>query len=745
MKSATGKDETMKENQIREAVGGAHKQGSAEQPTGLMCELMAYPDRSVTRNPRPRFGWIVNDSSPNAYQVGYQILVAESLEDLAADRGVPWDSGIPDIRGSWQTDDSSMGVPYDGEPLSSHRSYYWKVRTWNGVNNMSPWSEPQRFSTGDITAEHTTATYPLEAHLVEPRQVVQLDAETYFVDFGRAAFGTVQLRLFSNENRTVEVRLGEVTSGKHSIDQEPGGSRRYKSLRLDLHEGTHTYTVEIPQDVRNTGPAAIRMPAAIGEVLPFRYCEVSGVQSPVGRDDIRQLAVSYPFDESAAQLVSSNRILNGVWELCKYSIKATSFCGFYVDGDRERIPYEADAYINQLSHYCCDREFTMARATHEYLVHHPTWPTEWAMHSVLIAWADYLYTGDSSSIGSLYDDLSVKTLMDLERADGLISTVECTATDDLLEKLHMNHGKYIFDRKLVDNVDWPQGERDGYVLTAVNTVVNAFHYRTLVLMERVACSLGRQEDASTFRKHAERIRRSINDRLFDVDTGVYVDGEDTDHSSIHANMFPLAFGLVPENRTRTVVAFIKSRGMACSVYGAQYLLDGLYRAGEADHALSLLTSTGERGWAHMIYDVGSTISLEAWDDRLKPNQDWNHAWGAVPANIIPRRLMGIRPLQPGWGKILIQPQPGPLSFAHMKHPTVRGSVEVRFENKPGTLFYLEVDLPGNTTTRIGLPNSEGSDATVLVDGRAVIGSPIGSYVYIDDIGSGYHTFEKNLR
>ena len=735
----------MKGNQIREAAASAHKQGSAEQPTGLMCELMAYPDRSLIRNLKPRFGWIVNDSGPNAHQVGYQILVAENLEDLAADRGVLWDSGIPDIRGSWRTDDSSIGVPYDGEPLSSHRSYYWKVRTWNGVNNMSPWSEQQKFSMGDITAEHTTATYPLEVHLVEPHQVVQLDAETYFVDFGRAAFGTVQLSLTSNESWTVEVRLGEATSGKHSIDQKPGGSRRYKSLRLDLHEGTHTYTVEIPQDMRNTGPAAIRMPAEIGEVLPFRYCEVSGVRSPVGRDDIRQLSVSYPFDESAAQFASSNRILNDVWELCKYSIKATSFCGLYVDGDRERIPYEADAYINQLSHYCCDREFTMARATHEYLVHHPTWPTEWAMHSVLIAWADYLYTGDSSSIESLYDDLLVKTLMDLKRTDGLISTVECTITDDLLEKLHMNHGKYIFDRKLVDNVDWPQGERDGYVLTAVNTVVNAFHYRSLVLMDRIARSLGRENDASTFRKHADNVRRLINDRLFHVDTGVYVDGEDTDHSSIHANMFPLAFGLVPENRIKTVADFIKSRGMACSVYGAQYLLDGLYRAGEADYALSLLTSTGERGWAHMIYDVGSTISLEAWDDRFKPNQDWNHAWGAVPANIIPRRLMGIRPLQPGSGKILIQPQPGPLSFAHMKHPTVRGSVEVRFENKPGTFFYLEVDLPGNTTTRIGLPNSEGSDATVLVDGRAVIGSPIGSYVYIDGIGSGYHTFEKNLR
>jgi hypothetical protein len=48
----------------------------------------------------------------------------------------------------------------------------------------------------------------------------------------------------------------------------------------------------------------------------------------------------------------------------------------------------------------------------------------------------------------------------------------------------------------------------------------------------------------------------------------------------------------------------------------------------------------------MIYEVGATITLEAWDDRFKPNQDWNHAWSAAPANLIPGRLMGITPAEP---------------------------------------------------------------------------------------------------
>ena len=125
-----------------------------------------------------------------------------------------------------------------------------------------------------------------------------------------------------------------------------------------------------------------------------------------------------------------------------------------------------------------------------------------------------------------------------------------------------------------------------------------------------------------------------------------------------------------------MVDFIKSRGMACSVYGAQFLLEALYEAGEADYAFSLLTDQSVRSWYNMIR-VGSTITLEAWDDSFKPNQDWNHLWGAAPGNIIPFRLMGVQPLEPGFARVRIHPQPGPLRRADLTLPTCRGPIRVR--------------------------------------------------------------------
>ena len=62
-----------------------------------------------------------------------------------------------------------------------------------------------------------------------------------------------------------------------------------------------------------------------------------------------------------------------------------------------------------------------------------------------------------------------------------------------------------------------------------------------------------------------------------------------------------------------------------------------------------MTSDSLRSWMNMIRK-GATMAMEAWDDTFKPNQDWNHPWGAAPANMIPRGLFGIRPLKPGFAE-----------------------------------------------------------------------------------------------
>jgi hypothetical protein len=218
---------------------------------------------------------------------------------------------------------------------------------------------------------------------------------------------------------------------------------------------------------------------------------------------------------------------------------------------------------------------------------------------------------------------------------------------------------------------------------------------------------------------------------------LYRDGIDTDHSSLHANIYPLSFDIVPEKNRQKVIDFIRSRGMAGSVYTSQNLVDAVYNANDAAYGLKLLSATDDRSWYNMIR-VGSTISLEAWDNKYKPNQDWNHIWGAAAGNHIARKLMGIEPLDPGFRKIRIKPQPASLKQAEIKIPSVRGDVRVSFDNQTGERFTLEVEIPANSTAEVWLPKLS-AKYRLTVDSMTQKGTVEGNFVKVE-IGSGKHRF-----
>jgi alpha-L-rhamnosidase len=513
-------------------------------------------------------------------------------------------------------------------------------------------------------------TSVFQSSYIEPGKIVKLAEGHYFIDFGTDAFGTLSLFLISSQTDSLTVHLGEKLNNDGTIDRNPGGSIRYQKITLTGIPPNQQYLVPLPAG-RNTHPPSIALPDTFGVVMPFRYCEIENLKIPINEVKISQKVYHYRFNDTASAFTSSDTILNQVWEMCKHTIKATSFAGLYIDGDRERTPYEADAYINQLSHYSVDNDYSMAERTNEYFIEHPTWPTEWVLQTASLFYNDYLYTGNSAPLLKNYDALKNKTLTGLEREDGLISVSP--------------------SQKMRDIVDWPAGERDGYEMVNINTVVNAFHYSNLKLMAEIAGVLRKVDDSLFYSRKAILVRNSINLKLFDKSKGIYVDGEGSGHSSLHANLFPLAFGLVPEGNEASVISFIKSRGMACSVYGAQYLLEGLYKNGEGDYGLQLMTATNNRSWWNMI-KTGSTMTMEAWDMKYKPNSDWNHPWGTAPANIITHYMWGITPARPGFTKVNIRPQLASLTFSTIKAPTMNGPIRAEYKqiNKKRKLFIIEL-------------------------------------------------------
>jgi len=488
-------------------------------------------------------------------------------------------------------------------------------------------------------------------------------------DLGREIVGGLRLRARASDGARLEVRLGE---------QRDADGRVISSMPTgNVHEETWTLR-DGEQEVEHWGYRAFRY----GELrLLAGEAEDLQVTPTILSSGTARGEETGPTERAghSGAFASSDPDLDRVHELCRYSIEATTLDLYLDTPSRERGPYEGDTYVNQLSQYACERSFALARVSNQYLTRRPTWPAEYHLMPVLVAWEDYLATGDDAQ---LRDDLDLWRRANYDRHLGV---------DDLLHKAPGASSAWD-----ADLVDWPQTCRDDYEFTAVNTVLNAFQAAAHQALATICTVLDRGSEAEHHAALANRMLTGIEAHLVRGD-GAYRDGLGSEHSAQHATAIPVALGLAPASRHEALGEALAAGGMRMSVYGAQFLLDALFALGRADEAHALMTSRGQRGWLHLLDDLGASIVPEAWDPSLKPNMTYSHAWGTAPVNVIARRVLGVRVVAPGAARLEITPQPGPLAWMEGTVPTIRGDVRVRFDRAANL---LEVRIPANTTARV---------------------------------------------
>ena len=96
------------------------------------------------------------------------------------------------------------------------------------------------------------------------------------------------------------------------------------------------------------------------------------------------------------------------------------------------------------------------------------------------------------------------------------------------------------------------------------------------------------------------------------------------------------------------------------------------------------------------------------DGSINPGEmtSFNHyALGAV-ADWIHKAIGGIRPLEPGYAKVLVAPQPGEgIDWARTALKTPHGTVRVEWRAAGGVLE-LEATIPAGVTADVELPSGE---------------------------------------
>ena len=87
----------------------------------------------------PRFSWQLPADSAQQIQTSYQLQVAE--DPNFSEPSILWDSAkVVSNDNAW--------IQYQGPQLSSRQQVYWRVKTWNGQDQSSNWSETQSIELG---------------------------------------------------------------------------------------------------------------------------------------------------------------------------------------------------------------------------------------------------------------------------------------------------------------------------------------------------------------------------------------------------------------------------------------------------------------------------------------------------------------------------------------------------------------------------------------------------------------------
>lgn len=93
---------------------------------------------SVDEN--PVFSWKLVDATQGQQQTAYNIVVADTLENLDKENYI-WNSGKVES-------DSSVAIPYTGEELESETRYYWQVMIWDKDGKKIESRQEAYFETG---------------------------------------------------------------------------------------------------------------------------------------------------------------------------------------------------------------------------------------------------------------------------------------------------------------------------------------------------------------------------------------------------------------------------------------------------------------------------------------------------------------------------------------------------------------------------------------------------------------------
>ena len=453
----------------------------------------------------------------------------------------------------------------------------------------------------------------------------------------------------------------------------------------------------------------------------FRYVEISGLRYTPKLDDFTGLVL---YDEMpfTGTFETSNEIINAVYRNATWGIRGnyrsmptdcpqrdermgwtgdrTTGCygeSYIFDNHRLYAKWLQDLEDSQLENGSLP---DVAPAYWRNYTDNMTWP------GAFITVADMIWTrfGDFRPVEQHYD--AMKRWM-----------------------LHMKR-YYLKDGILIRDTygDWcvpPESpelihSRDTNRITWPACLSTPFYVKYCGIMGGFATNLHREDDVQYFKNEINTVTKAYNARYFDSVSGCYA------NNTVTANILPLSFWMVGPNYEHSVLEHIVEKTekdfdghVSTGVVGIQHLMRTLTDYGRGDLALRMATDTTYPSWGYMVKN-GATTIWELWNgDTGDPAMNSGNHVMLLGDLIIwyYEYLGGIRPLAPGYSKIMLKPYPiKGLDYVNCSYQSVSGLIKSKWKRN-GNRFEWEILIPANTTAEVWLPTAEEYQKQILGSGK----------------------------
>lgn len=251
-------------------------------------------------------------------------------------------------------------------------------------------------------------------------------------------------------------------------------------------------------------------------------------------------------------------------------------------------------------------------------------------------------------------------------------------------------------------------------VTDISLIVQAHYAWSVHLLVKAAAVLGHQEDSARYSSLLQHLKETFV-REYVTPGGRVLSGTQTAYVlALHFDLLPEAQRAVAAKRLVENIRSYKNH-ITTGLLGTSYICHVLSRFGYTDVAYDLLLQETYPSWLYPV-KMGATTIWERWDG-IKTDSSFQHwhmnsfnhyAYGAI-GDWMYRVMAGIgidSAGGEGYKKIIIKPHPGGgLDYVKASLQTYYGKVSVHWKRVNGT-FYMEVDIPPNTTATVYVPRAE---------------------------------------